>query len=249
MKIIAGNWKMNKTNAETEKFFDEFWKLVDEPPNKVIICAPFTSLATAYSMCEDSGIEIGAQNVHHERGGTFTGEISADMLLELGVKYVLAGHSERRAMLGETDEFINQKVKSAINAGLHVILCIGETLDELSAGKTFDVLKRQLEKGLAGVGNTKNIYIAYESVWAISGGDPNKPKPIATTDQIATVHAFIKNIINVPVLYGGSANDQNMHEIFSIPNVDGALIGGASLVPEKFAKMVSWSTTNSKKPC
>ncbi|MCL2586835.1 MAG: triose-phosphate isomerase [Firmicutes bacterium] len=242
MKIIAANWKLNKTNAEAREFFAQYKKLVTSTPNKVIVCAPFTTLGVEIP----NGVELGAQNLHYAKSGTFTGEISAEMLVEAGVKYVLVGHSERRAApFSEDNEFLNAKVKSAQAAGLTPILCIGESLEVREEGATENLLKWQLTTGLKDITDT-NLIVAYEPVWAISGGDPTKPKPIATREQIAEVHAFIKDLLqkqfktDIPVLYGGSANDQNMHDIFPIPGVDGGLIGGAALVPEKFAKLANY---------
>ena len=245
---IAGNWKMNMTPKEVKAFMEEYRELAPNAPNNVTICAPFTSIPALVKEARKSSIVVGAQNLHPAKNGTHTGEISADMLVAAKAKSVIIGHSERRAQFGETDEFINAKVQAALAAKLTSILCIGETLEEKEAGRTMEVLKKQFAGGLAGIKNGKNICIAYEPVWAISGGDPSKPKPIATPEQIEEVHTLIKNMCvsqfgskrDIPVLYGGSANDKNMHEIFTIPNVDGALIGGASLVPEKFAAMANW---------
>ena len=239
MKIIAANWKMNKTNKEAKAFFAEYAKLVRKNNNQVIFCVPFTTLSTVVKTSKELDFAVGAQNFHPAKNGTFTGEISLDMIAETGARVVLAGHSERRAMFRETDEFVNEKIKAALSAGFKVIICVGETLEEREAGKTESILKRQITKGLKDVSSYNNLVIAYEPIWAISGGDPSKPKPIATREQIAKVHTFIKSLADVPVLYGGSANDKNCEEIFAIPNVDGALVGGASLVPEKFATMVN----------
>jgi len=240
MKIIAANWKMNKTNKEAKAFFAEYAKLIRKNGNQVIFCAPFTTLSTVVKAGKELNFLPGAQNFHPAKNGTFTGEISLDMIAETGARVVLAGHSERRALFGETDDFINEKVKAALSAGFKVILCVGETDTERAAGKTQTVLKRQITKGLKDVASYNNLIIAYEPVWAISGGDPSKPKPIPTREEIESTHTFIKSLADVPVLYGGSANDKNCAEIFAIPNVDGALVGGASLVPEKFAVMVNY---------
>jgi len=240
MKIIAANWKMNKTNKEAKAFFAEYAPLVKKNNNQVIICAPFTTLPTVVKAGKGLDIAAGAQNFHPAKNGTFTGEISLDMLAEAGARVVLAGHSERRTAFKETDEFINEKVKVALSAGFKVILCVGESGEQRDAGKTKDVLKKQLTKGLQGVSSYNNLVIAYEPVWAISGGDPSKPKPIPTVEEIEDVHTYIKTFADVPVLYGGSANDKNCEEVFAIPNVDGALIGGAALVPEKFSVMVNY---------
>jgi len=248
MKIIAANWKMNKTNAEAREFFAEYETLVSQTENRVIFCAPYTTLPTVIMKSRELGFGVGAQNLHAAKNGTFTGEISADMLVDIGAQSVIVGHSERRAQFGERDDVINRKIKAALVAGLEVIFCIGEKIEERNNGNAFDVLHMQFIQGLKDIRDPRNLIVAYEPVWAISGGDPSKPKPIATTEQIAEVHAFIKKLIaqqfgttDIPVLYGGSANDTNVDEIFAIPNVDGALVGGASLVAEKFAKMVNYS--------
>lgn len=240
MKIIAANWKMNKTNKEAKAFFAEYETLVKKTNNQVIICAPFTTLPTVVKASKGLNFAAGAQNFHPAKSGTFTGEISLDMLAEAGVRVVLAGHSERRTTFKETDEFINEKVKVALSAGFKVILCVGESGEEREAGKTQAVLKKQLTKCLKDVSSYNNLIIAYEPVWAISGGDPSKPKPIPTREEIESVHTYIKTFADVPVLYGGSANDKNCQEVFAMKNVDGALIGGAALVPEKFATMANY---------
>jgi len=244
MKIIAGNWKMNKTKDEAKAFFEEFKGLVKQTDNKVIVCAPFTLVKTVAKQKKKNDIDIvaGAQNMHPASNGAYTGEISAEMLTSMGCGAVILGHSERRTMFGETDEFINEKVKATINAGMIAIFCIGETLEERESNQTFEVLMTQINKGLEGITDATNIYVAYEPVWAIGTGK------VATTEQIRETHAFIKEVllkqftIDVPVLYGGSANDQNCHEIFAIDGVDGALIGGASLVASKFATMANYKS-------
>ncbi|KAI4454047.1 triosephosphate isomerase [Holotrichia oblita] len=233
---------MNKTNTEASAFFGDFSKLY--APSKegatVIICAPFTTLSTVVKECKKLKALPGAQNFHPARAGAFTGEVSADMLVEAGAKVVIAGHSERRALFGETDEFINQKVIAAANAGLTVILCVGETIKERESGKTNAVLKKQLLNGLKGLASAEKLIIAYEPVWAIGSG------LTATSEQIKDAHLCIKQLLAkqfggcfIPVLYGGSVNEKNAAEIFAIQNVDGALVGGASLVPEKFAALVN----------
>jgi len=240
MKIIAANWKMNKTNAEAKAFFAEFDKLVKKNDNQVIFCAPFTTLETAVKYSKKLNFAAGAQNFYPAKNGTFTGEISLDMIAEIGVKTVLIGHSERRAILGERDEFINEKVKAALAAGFRTIFCCGETLEEREAGKTAQVIKKQITRGLKDINVMNGLIIAYEPIWAISTGDPNKPSPIPTQRDIHDAHALIRSLVpSCPILYGGSANDQNAAEIFAVENVDGALVGGCSLSPEKFSAMAS----------
>ncbi|MCL2851161.1 MAG: triose-phosphate isomerase [Firmicutes bacterium] len=242
MKIIAGNWKMNKTKEDAKAFFEEYKALVKQTDNKVIVCAPFTVVKTVAKQKKKNDINViaGAQNVHPAKNGAFTGEISVDMLKSMDCGAVIIGHSERRTMFLETDEFINEKVKATIDAGMIAIFCIGETLEEREHNQTFEVLMTQINKGLNGVTNSENLYVAYEPVWAIGTGK------VATTEQIQETHAFIKELVtkqfgvDVPVLYGGSANEQNCSEIFAIQGVDGALIGGASLVASKFAAMANY---------
>ena len=233
MKIIAANWKMNKTNKEAKAFFVEFEKLRRKTNNQIIFCAPFTTLSTVAKLGKELNFAAGAQNFHPAKNGAFTGEISLSMVLETGARVVLVGHSERRTLFRETDEFINEKIQVALTAGFKVIFCIGETLAEREQGKTNAVLKKQITKGLKDVVSYNNLIIAYEPVWAIGTG------LTATNAQIKETHAYIKTLIDVPLLYGGSANEKNCEEIFAIPNVDGALVGGASLVAEKFAVMVN----------
>jgi triosephosphate isomerase len=237
--IIAANWKMNKTNAEVKAFFAEYETLAHKHTHKVIICAPATVLVTLSRECKKFKIKAGAQNLYPAVKGAYTGEISAEMIKETGAQYVLVGHSERRTLFRETDEFINQKLRAALSGGLDVILCVGETLDERNKGRTLAVIKSQLTKNLERVTeNLEKITIAYEPVWAIGTG------LTATAAQIEEVHAAIKEILagmnmgHVAVLYGGSANETNCEEIYAIPNVDGVLVGGASLIPAKFAAMI-----------
>ena len=222
MKYIVANWKMNKTNAEAGEFFKEF-KTTRE--NKVVICPPFTALQTV----KDSGVAVGSQNLHWAESGAHTGEISATMLRDVGVEYVLVGHSERRAA-GEDNEMVNKKIKAAIAAGITPIFCIGEPLDVREENATEKLLKWQIETGLRDVDVSK-VITAYEPVWAIGTGR------VATLDQIRETHAFIKTLVDVPLLYGGSVTDTNSNEIMAIPNVDGVLVGGAALCPKKFAKI------------
>lgn len=229
---------MNKTNAETRAFFEEFSKTFNDLDySKVIICPSFTSLVTASEYCSKLGITLGAQNMHDAGSGAHTGEVSAGQLKDLGVKTVLIGHSERRAT-GEENDFINRKVKSAITSGLTPIFCIGEPLSVREEGATENLLTWQITTGLKDIKDAKNnLIVAYEPVWAIGTGK------VATLDQIRETHAFIKKTLNshlghdVPLLYGGSVTDINAQEILSIPNVDGVLVGGAALDPQKFAKI------------
>jgi triosephosphate isomerase len=241
--IIAGNWKMNKTNADAKAFLREYGERVSVGHGRtVIFCVPATCLSVVSEECKKVGALAGGQNLHPAKSGAFTGEISADMLVEAGARYVLVGHSERRNLFDESDDFINLKVKTAVTAGLIPILCVGESLKEREAGVTFAVVEGQLRKGLDGVDMGAEVLLAYEPVWAIGTG------LTATVGQIAEVHSFIKGFmkdtfgVSRPVLYGGSVNEKNCAEITSIPNVDGVLVGGASLDPAKFAEMVKLSS-------
>lgn len=234
--LIAGNWKMNTNLDEAKKITDGLHSYKDfDSEVEMLICPPFTHLVFLSEIVDLSRISLGAQNVHYEEKGAFTGEISNDMLLSVGCEYVIIGHSERRTIFGETDEMINKKVVNSLKAGLRVILCIGETLEERESGNTNTVLKTQLEIGLLGVEEINNLKIAYEPVWAIGTGKT------ASSEQISDTHKFISEILekrfgtnSIKKLYGGSMNAENAKEILSIPNVNGGLIGGASLKSDSF---------------
>jgi triosephosphate isomerase (TIM) len=220
--LIAANWKMFKTQAETRAFCDAF-----EPPEgvDVVVCPTFTSLGAAV----ESGLTVFAQNVHWAGEGAYTGEVSVGMLRELGVTGTLVGHSERRQYFGESDESVARRVAAAIAGGLDVIACIGETLEEREQGQTELVLRLQTEAIRDAAGAPRELVIAYEPVWAIGTG-------MTATPEIAQeAHAFIKSLIDAPVLYGGSVKPENAAELLAQPAVDGALVGGASLDPESFA--------------
>jgi len=220
--LIAGNWKMFKGPGETEAFFAEF-----EAPEgvEVVVCPPFPSLVAAVS----SGRTIYAQNAHWEPRGAYTGEVSAEMLVELGVSGTLVGHSERRQLFGETDETVARRARAALGVGLGVIACVGETLEQRESGDTELVLKIQVEAIAFAVGDHERLVLAYEPVWAIGTG------LTATPEQAGEAHAFIKELLDRPVLYGGSVKPENASELLAQPGVDGALVGGASLEPDSFA--------------
>ena len=236
-KIIAGNWKMNKTNAQAREFFKTFPKVGGA---KVVICPPFTSLATARE-CAHPDVVIGAQNIHFNPSGAHTGAISAEMLAELGVGAVLIGHSERREEGGDTNTRVQRKVKTALENNFLTILCVGEKEKSRENGTYKEDLKKQLKLALVGLtaSDIDNLVVAYEPIWAIGTGK------VATLDQIRETHATLKRVLNklfdsdVPLLYGGSVNETNSREILSIPNVDGVLVGGAALDPAKFAKIAN----------
>jgi triosephosphate isomerase (TIM) len=219
--LIAGNWKMFKTPSATEAFCRAF----EPPPGvDVAICPPYTSLREAVA----AGLTVYAQNVHWAAEGAFTGEISAPMLMELGVRGSLVGHSERRQFFGETDEMVARRTSAALEAGLSVIACVGESGEEREAGQTELILRLQVESVRDTVGPHERLVIAYEPVWAIGTGKN------ATPEQAQDAHAFIKDVIDVPVLYGGSVKPDNAEELLSQPDVDGALVGGASLEVDSF---------------
>ncbi|PKL77786.1 MAG: triose-phosphate isomerase [Ignavibacteriae bacterium HGW-Ignavibacteriae-4] len=234
--LIAGNWKMNTNLDEAKIITDGLHSFINyDSEVEMLICPPYTHLGFLSEIVDLSRISLGAQNVHYEESGAFTGEISNDMLLSVGCEYVIIGHSERRTLFCETDVNINKKVVNSLKAGLRVILCIGETLEERESGLTNSVLKEQLNIGLAGVVDTINLKIAYEPIWAIGTGRT------ASTDQITETHGFIAEFLKnrfgantIKILYGGSMNSDNAKEILSILNVNGGLIGGASLKSESF---------------
>jgi triosephosphate isomerase (TIM) len=223
--LIAGNWKMHKTAAETAGFCRELRDALDGVEGlDVAVCPPFTGLAPAVQALADTEIAVAAQNVHWEQEGPYTGEVSAPMLVELGVYGAIVGHSERRQHFGETDETVGRRAVAALEAGLWVIACIGELEEERERGETEDVLRRQL----VALESHDDLVIAYEPVWAIGTGKT------ATPEQAQEAHAFIKAILDVPVLYGGSVNRGNAAELLAQPDVDGALVGGASLEVDSF---------------
>lgn len=242
--LISANWKMNKTAGETKEFFTEFVSLVKHVSGREIVVAPpFTSLALACELTKGTNISIAAQNMHQEDKGAFTGEISPLMILDAGCSHVIIGHSERRQYFCETDKILNTKIKAAKKHGIKVIFCIGETLQERESGKTFDVLSRELTEGLMDV-SPDNMVIAYEPVWAIGTGKT------ATPEQAQEVHAFIREKLSgifgaaaqeTRILYGGSVTPENIDTLMACKDIDGALVGGASLKPESFARIVKFN--------
>ncbi|MGN0606772.1 MAG: triose-phosphate isomerase [Oscillospiraceae bacterium] len=244
--IIAGNWKMNKTRPEAKELLEAIKPLVANAENnvEVIACVPFTNLETAINTTAGSNVKIGAENVHFEKSGAFTGEISADMLVELGVEYVVIGHSERRQYFGETDETVNKRTIAALNAGLKPIVCVGELKWERQCNITEEVIARQIKLDLWSLTaeQVKNTVIAYEPVWAIGTG------LTATPEQAEEVCGFIRETLAklydketaeaVTIQYGGSMNAGNAAELLAKPNIDGGLIGGASLKAADFNTIV-----------
>jgi len=244
--LIAGNWKMNKTPEETASFIDAFLpRLQDSPGTEVLLIPPYTSLESAGRRLSGTPIELGAQDVHHETSGAYTGAISAPMLVGCGCRYVLVGHSERRRVFGDDDDAVRRKLEAALDAGLFPILCVGETLEERRAGGTKAVLTRQLSAALGGLENdaTDRIVIAYEPVWAIGTGETATPEQ--AQEAIAWIRAWLADRFDGPtagrvrILYGGSVKPENAAELVGLPDVDGALVGGASLDPEAFAAIVA----------
>ena len=243
--IIAGNWKMNKTATEASELIDALIPAVKDADCEVVICTPFTSLVTAVEKCKGTNIHVGAENVHFEKSGAFTGEISADMLVDLGVEYVITGHSERRQYFAETDETVNKRTKAALEAGLKVIVCVGESLAQREQGVTEELVRMQTKIALGGVSaeEMKRVVIAYEPVWSIGTGRT------ATADQAQEVCAAIRKVLGelygeevaeaTTVQYGGSMNAGNADELLSKKDVDGGLIGGASLKADAFGAIVA----------
>jgi triosephosphate isomerase len=236
--VIAGNWKMYKTQAEALEFLQGFIPLLSETPEEreVILCVPFTALVSLSQSLHGSRIRLGAQNVHWEKEGAYTGEIAAPMLTEIGVRYVIVGHSERRQYFGETDETVNLRLKAAQAAGLTPILCVGETKQQRDAGETESVIFNQLAEDLVDVDQT-NLIIAYEPIWAIGTGDTCES--LEANRVIGLIRKQLTNP-DVPIQYGGSVKPDNINEIMAQPEIDGALVGGASLQPASFARIVNF---------
>ncbi len=245
-KLIAGNWKMNKTPADGVALVGELVAVIGKQTDvDVVVCPPFTALDAVAKALEGSNLKLGAQNMHPEANGAFTGEVSAPMLRALFTTHVILGHSERRTLFGEQDAFINQKVIAALKNQLRPILCVGETLAEREAGSTLKVVQTQLEAGLEGVNKDQasTVVIAYEPVWAIGTGK------VATSDQAQEVHAFIRGLLvklfgdviaqKVRILYGGSMKPANAPELLGQKDIDGGLIGGASLEARSFVDLVN----------
>lgn len=243
--VIAGNWKMNKTRPEAKALITELVPMVKDAGCGVVICVPFTNLETALDATNGTNIKVGAENCHWAKSGAFTGEISADMLAEMGVEYVVIGHSERRQYFGETDTTVNQRVRAALDSGLKVILCVGELLEQREAGITEEIVGMQTKAALVGVSKEelKNIIIAYEPVWAIGTGKT------ATAQQANEVCHYIRTVAAklydqssadaLTIQYGGSMNPKNAEELLAQPDVDGGLIGGAALKAPDFTAIIN----------
>ncbi|MBQ7650645.1 MAG: triose-phosphate isomerase [Victivallales bacterium] len=250
-KLIAGNWKMNKTASAGAQLVNDIKAQFEcgckgcENGPEVLVCPPFTTIAAVIEAAKGSCLQVGAQNIHWEESGAYTGEISAEMLNELGVSYVIIGHSERRQYFGETDETVNQRVRAALAHNIKVIICVGETLSQRIAGITSAVIEIQVRKALAGLTkeDMANVVIAYEPVWAIGTGK------VATEEEAEEVHKDIRALLrklfdcpcvaeNTRILYGGSMNDKNAAGLLAQPDIDGGLIGGAALKPAAFATII-----------
>jgi triosephosphate isomerase len=245
--LVAGNWKMFKTTGESAAFVKEFLPLVAGVTGvEIVLAPPFPSLGVVASLTAGTSIGVASQNVHFAAEGAYTGEVSASMVKDTGARYAIIGHSERRQYFAETDDSVNRKVKAALAAGLLLILCLGETLEEREAGKTTEVAGRQLRAGLQGIAaaESRKVVVAYEPVWAIGTGKT------ATPGQAQEVHAFLRGILkeiwgagaadSVRILYGGSVKPENIADLMANADIDGALVGGASLTAKAFAGIVKF---------
>lgn len=253
--IIAGNWKMNKTPSETKAFAEQFKAIL--PKTKwcdIVVCVPTVDLSAAVRAFKDSRIAVGAENVYFEKSGAYTGEISADMLADLGVRYVIVGHSERRALFGETDEIVNKKVLAALEAGLNPIICVGESLAQREMGVTMELIALQVKSALAGVSaeQMRRCVIAYEPIWAIGTGNT------ATPEQAGEVCAAIRGVLrklygariarSTTIQYGGSMNAANAQDLLNQEDVDGGLIGTAALDVEQFLQIIQTANQDGPQP-
>ena len=242
--MIAGNWKMNKTPSETKALIEDLKKLENKSGAEVVVCPMTVSLAAAAEALRGSEIRLGAQNVHFADHGAYTGECNAASLKELGVEYVIIGHSERRQYFGETDETVNQRVLAALEAGLKPIICVGEVLGERQQGITKEIVCKQTKVALQNVGEKiENVVVAYEPVWAIGTGLTATPEQ--ANETIAAIRGAIREVFGdaadrVRILYGGSMNAKNAHDLMAQPEIDGGLIGGASLSADKFDGVINF---------
>ncbi len=245
-KVIAGNWKMNMLPNEAMKFIDELAPIAKNTEDEIILCVPYTDLFYSLLAAQKTNIKIGAQNVHYEEKGAYTGEVSCQMLKCINVEYVIIGHSERRLMFNETDETVNKKIKAALKTGLKPIVCVGETLEQKENGKTKEIITTQTKIALEGLTNSQveNIIIAYEPIWAIGTGktataeDANN-SIIEIRQEIAKMYGQ-ETATRVIIQYGGSVKPKNVKELFSMSDIDGALVGGASLNVEDFAQIINY---------
>ncbi len=245
-KVIAGNWKMNKSPNDVKTFMESFPTLVKDADAEVVLCVPYIDLKTALDLAMGTNVKIGAQNMHYEEKGAFTGEISPKMLKDINVEYVIIGHSERREYYNETDESVNKKLKAAFEYGLKPILCVGETFSQREEGVTKSFVTTQVEKALDGLTNNQiaSTIIAYEPIWAIGTGKT------ASKEDANEVCGWIREKVRelygdvadeIVIQYGGSVKSSNAKELFSMSDIDGGLVGGASLDPEEFSKIVNYN--------
>lgn len=245
-KVIAGNWKMNMLPNEAIEFIEKLAPLVKDTENEVILCVPYTDLFYALLTAQGTNIKIGAQNMHFEEKGAYTGEVSGKMLKSINVEYVIIGHSERRQYFAETDETVNKKVKAAFENGLKPIVCVGETLEQREEGKAFDVITEQTKLALEGLAKeqVENTIIAYEPIWAIGTGKTATKED--ANDAIKKIREKIVEIYGqkvadrVIIQYGGSVKSTNAKELFEMSDIDGGLVGGASLNPDEFSRIVNF---------
>ena len=245
-KVIAGNWKMNMLPNEAINFIEELTPLVSDTKNEVILCVPYTDLFYSVLNVQGTNIKIGAQNMHWEEKGAYTGEVSAQMLKSIGVEYVIIGHSERRQYFNETDETVNKKIKSAFNVGLKPIVCVGESLEERESGKAVEKVTNQVKLALEGLteNQVEDVIIAYEPIWAIGTGKTATSED--ANNMIKQIRQEISKLYGqivaerVIIQYGGSVKSSNSKELFSTSDIDGALVGGASLKSDEFAKIVNY---------
>ena len=246
-KVIAGNWKMNMLPDEAIKFIEELTPLVKDTENEVILCVPYTDLFYSLLTAQNTNIKIGAQNMHFEEKGAYTGEVSAKMLKSINVEYVIIGHSERRQYFGETDETVNKKLKAALNNDLKPIVCVGETLEQREANKAEEIITNQTKLALEGLTNeqVEKTIIAYEPIWAIGTGKTATKED--ANEAIKAIRNKIKEIYgqkvasSVIIQYGGSVKSSNAKELFEMSDIDGGLVGGASLKPDEFSKIVNYN--------
>lgn len=244
-KVIAGNWKMNMLPNDAINFIEKLSILTKETQNEVIICAPYTDLFYALLMAQNTHIKIGAQNMHFEKKGAYTGEISGEMLKTIGVEYVIIGHSERREYFAETDETVNLKIKSALANNLKPIVCVGETLQQREEGKTTEIIKNQIKQAFNDLTNeqVRNIIIAYEPIWAIGTGKTATAED--ANNVIKSIRKQVEDLYgsdvaeNIIIQYGGSVKSANAEDLLNTSDIDGALVGGASLDAEEFAQIVN----------
>lgn len=246
-KVIAGNWKMNKLPNEAIAFIEELAPLVKNAENEVVLCVPYTDLFYALLTAQGTNIKIGAQNMHFEEKGAYTGEVSAEMLKSIGVEYVIIGHSERREYFNETDETVNKKLKKALSVDLKPIVCVGEKLEERESGKAKDIVTEQTRLALEGLEkeDVKKVIVAYEPIWAIGTGKTATKEDANETigwirEEISKIYG--KDVADCVIIqYGGSVKSANANDLFTMPEIDGGLVGGASLDAQEFSKIVNYN--------